>query len=173
MVFYLSGMMIYFDNYSHGAFLYTALHGTYGIFWYFKDLVFPDPSFRRLCTLSSWLMPFPIALIPYSLPGYWMMSRSEGAIQFPSAERTFVAVLLFVYGIVLVMLTDAQKYLLLKERKGLITHGMNGWSRNMNYFGEMMLYASFGVLVTRWEVALIYSYMWGVVFYLKMAIKDY
>jgi hypothetical protein len=71
------------------------------------------------------------------------------------------------------MLTDAQKYLVLKERKGLITHGMNAWSRNMNYFGEMMLYASFGVLVPRWEVALIYAYMWGVVFYLKMAIKDY
>ena len=68
---------------------------------------------------------------------------------------------------------NAQKYLVLKERKGLITHGMNGWSRNMNYFGEMMLYASFVVLVPRWEVALIYSYMWGVVFYLKMAIKDY
>ena len=50
---------------------------------------------------------------------------------------------------------------------------MNACSRNMNYFGEMMLYASFGVLVPRWEVALIYSYMWGVVFYLKMAIKDY
>ena len=50
---------------------------------------------------------------------------------------------------------------------------MNAWSRNMNYFGEMMLYASFGVLVPRWEVALIYAYMWGIVFYLKMAIKDY
>lgn len=43
----------------------------------------------------------------------------------------------------------------------------------MNYFGEMMLYASFGVLVPRWEVVLIYAYMWGIVFYLKMLIKDY
>ena len=45
------------------------------------------------------------------------------------------------------ILTDASKYLVLKERKGLITHGAMGWSRNLNYLGEMMLYGSFGVLV--------------------------
>lgn len=51
-----------------------------------------------------------------------------------------------VYGCMLTMLTDVQKYLVLKERRGLITHGMMGWSRNLNYLGEIMLYASFGVM---------------------------
>ena len=54
------------------------------------------------------------------------------------------------------VMTDAQKYLVLREREkgkgGLITHSMVGWSRNMNYLGEMMLYASFGVLNQMWEI---------------------
>lgn len=43
----------------------------------------------------------------------------------------------------------------------------------MNYLGEMMLYASFAVLVQRIEVWIIYGYMWGVVFMIRMLVKDY
>jgi len=64
----------------------------------------------------------------------------------PSYERIFVAIQLYCLGVVLMVLTDAQKHLVLRERKGLITHCMTGWSRNMNFLGEMMLYSSFGVL---------------------------
>lgn len=71
------------------------------------------------------------------------------------------------------MITDEQKHLVLKERKGLITHGMMGWSRNLNYLGEIMLYSSFAVMCQRWEVWAFYCYLWGTVFVLRMAIKEY
>ena len=71
------------------------------------------------------------------------------------------------------VLTDAQKFLVLRERKGLITHCMTGWSRNMNYLGEMMLYASFGVLCQTNEAWYIYAYVWTVIFTLRMLVKDY
>jgi hypothetical protein len=48
-----------------------------------------------------------------------------------------------------------------------------GWSRNMNYIGEIMLYSGIGLLVQRWEVWLIFSYIWGVVFVIRMLVKDY
>ena len=48
-----------------------------------------------------------------------------------------------------------------------------GWSRNINYLGEIMLYGAFGILVNRWETFIVYSYMWGIVFVLKMVAKDY
>jgi len=171
MFFYLFGMMIYYDNWSLGAYLYLALHGSYGFFWVLKDQAFPDPTFGRLCTFNSVMMPIPIALYPYALPGYWMMSRQ--CPQEFSNERIFLAVLIYILGLVFVMLTDMQKYLVLREKKGLITHGMMGWSRNMNYVGEMMLYASFNILVQRWEIWFVYSYMWGIVFVLRMLTKDY
>ena len=41
---------------------------------------------------------------------------------------------------------DAQKYFVLREKKGLITHGFNALSRNTNYLGEIMIYASFNVI---------------------------
>lgn len=71
------------------------------------------------------------------------------------------------------VLTDAQKYLVLRERRGLITHCMTGWSRNMNYVGEMMLYSSFAVLCQRNEPWFIYAYVWGVIFMLRMMVKEY
>ena len=70
----LLAQMFYFENFSKGAYLYFALHGSYGFFWCLKDFTFPDKSFLRKCTISSFLMPWPVALIPYSYPGYLMMS---------------------------------------------------------------------------------------------------
>ena len=164
--------MCYFDNFSTGAWTYLALHGNYGLMWFLKDRVFPDPGFERKSTIMSLLFPFPTAMIPYYFIGYWMMTGGE-LQRNPSGERIFVAVQLYCFGIVFMVLTDAQKYLVLQQRKGLITHCMTGWSRNLNYVGEMMLYASFGVLCQRTEVWLIYAYVWGGIFSLRMMIKEY
>ena len=114
-------------------------------------------------------MPWPIALIPYMFSGYWICKDRVEA----SNERIFCALFLYMNGVMLMMLTDAQKYLVLREKKGLITHGMMGWTRNMNYVGEMMLYGSFGVLLQRFEYWLVLSYMWGIIFVIRMTIKDY
>ena len=171
MLIYLFALMCYFDNFSTGAWVYLALHGNYGMMWWMKDRVFPDPGFSRDATFMSLMLPFPVALIPYYYIGYWMMSGTDN--RDPSPERIFIAIQMYCFGIVFMMLTDAQKYLVLREKRGLITHCMMGWSRNLNYVGEMLLYGSFGVMCQRWEVWLIYSYMWGIVFMLRMVVKEY
>ena len=68
--------------------------------------------------------------------------------------------------------TDAQKYFQLRERRGLINDGYFKWTRNPNYVGEIMLYASFGILVNDCRFWFILSYMWGFVFMIRMTIKD-
>ena len=172
MFIYLYALMVYFDNFSTGAWIYLALHSSYGFFWVFKDTVFPDPGFMQKISFSSFIFSCLFGFIPYYFLGYWMMSKT-GADREVSNERMFVATVVFIQGLVFMILTDAQKYLVLRERKGLITHCMNGWSRNMNYVGEMMLYGSFWIMIWRWEVAIIYAWMWGVVFVLKMLMKEY
>ena len=148
MPFFIFSLMVYYDNFSTAAWIYFCLHGSYGVFWVFRDLVFPDPGFTRKTTFISMLVPWPIALLPYLIPTYQIMTRQ--APQEPSIERIVVCFWLYTFGIMFMVLTDGQKYLVLRERAqgkgGLITHCMVGWSRNMNYLGEMMLYASFGVL---------------------------
>ena len=47
MPLYLISLMNYFDNFSLGAWLYLSLHGSYGVWWVIKDLVFPDANFLR------------------------------------------------------------------------------------------------------------------------------
>ena len=68
--------------------------------------------------------------------------------------------------------TDGQKYFQLRERRGLINDGYFKWTRNPNYVGEIMLYASFGILVNDCRFWFILSYMWGFVFMIRMTIKD-
>jgi len=121
------------------------------------------------------ILPWPVALIPYFIPMDQIMSRQ--APQDPSIERIVVCFWLYVFGIVFMVVTDAQKYLVLRERPkgkgGLITHSMCGWSRNMNYLGEMMLYSSFGILCQMPHIWYVFAYMWGGVFLLRMKMKDY
>ena len=173
MMIYLFILMCYFDNFSLGAWMYLALHGNYGLMWLLKDRVFPDAGFSRDATTLSALFPFPVVLVPYYFIGYWMMQGLDEAQRNPSKERIFIAIQLYCIGVVFMVLTDAQKYLVLREKKGLITHGMTGWSRNMNYLGEMMLYASFAVLCQRNEPWYIYAYVWISIFSLRMGVKEY
>ena len=75
MGLYLYSLMCYFDNFSTGAWIYLALHGSYGMFWTIKDCAFPDPAFMRKATLSSIAFALAVAIIPYYMIGYWMMSK--------------------------------------------------------------------------------------------------
>ena len=169
MAFYILALMVYYDNFTLASYAYLLMHGSYGFFWLLKDFVFPDPNFGRLVTVSSFLMPWPIALIPYMMPAFWIVSERVEV----SVERAFCCIGLYMFGVVIMLLTDAQKYLVLREKRGLITHAMMGWSRNMNYCGEITLYAAFGLLSPRWEIWFVYSYMWGLVFVIRMLAKDY
>ena len=45
-IFLMFLLMIYYNNFSTGAWLYLSLHGTYGLLWFLKDMVFPDKSFQ-------------------------------------------------------------------------------------------------------------------------------
>ena len=45
MVPYIYSLMVYFDNFSLGCWLYLALHGSYGLIWVTKDMILPDAGF--------------------------------------------------------------------------------------------------------------------------------
>lgn len=44
-VMYVVLLMWYYQNFSTGMYLYMGLHGSYGMAWLFKDLVFGDKTF--------------------------------------------------------------------------------------------------------------------------------
>jgi protein-S-isoprenylcysteine O-methyltransferase Ste14 len=61
-----------------------------------------------------------------------------------------------ILGIFLHFVTDMQKYTSLKLRpETLITTGMMSRVRNLNYFGELLIYLSLGLLAMHWIPILI------------------
>ena len=45
MPLYILGLMTYYNNFSRGAWLYFALHGSYGVFWIMGYCLFPNKNF--------------------------------------------------------------------------------------------------------------------------------
>ena len=81
-----------------------------------------------------WLAPVPAGDAPYEAPTL-VLARSRA---------------IYVIGVVLMMGSDAQKYFVLKVKRGLITDGFFARMRHPNYLGEMMVYGSFAVLAGHW-----------------------
>jgi hypothetical protein len=77
MPFYLLGMMIYFDNWSLGMWIYFVLHGSYGMLWLAKGQVFPDASFEQKVSLTNALLSWAVVLGPYCIAGYQVASRQS------------------------------------------------------------------------------------------------
>ena len=67
---------------------------------------------------------------------------------------------------------DGQKYFTLRIKRELINDGFFKYTRNPNYLGEIMIYASFALLVGRWEILAYFVFIWAVFFNMRMYIKD-
>ena len=75
---------------------------------------------------------------------------------------------LHTFGVVIMMVSDGQKYFTLKYRSGLITEGMFKRVRHPNYAGEMTIYIAYALLVQHWLPWMILAYWWGSIFFVNM-----
>jgi protein-S-isoprenylcysteine O-methyltransferase Ste14 len=66
---------------------------------------------------------------------------------------------------------DCQKFFQLKYRKGLVTNGMFRYSRNPNFFGEILIYLAYAMLAAHWLTWLVFAYA-VTYFYSRMLVKD-
>lgn len=139
-------MMLYFQNFSTAAWVYLALHGSYGFMWLLKDRIFPDKQWEQTVSVGYALFVF-VVLGLYWLPPFILIS--QGTVTPPYVIGISVA--LCMMGVMLHYTSDAQKYYTLTYRKGLITEGFFSRTRNMNYLGELMIYCGFALLsVSAW-----------------------
>lgn len=141
------GLMAYFKQWDNStAWVYLALHGTYGILWVMKTYLFPDANWVRKTSLWFGLVSW-AALMLYWIPAFLLMRNGVQAPPWLLA----VAIGLTIFGVFFVFTADMQKYTALKLRPGeLVTDGMFGLSRNINYFGELLIYAAFALLPMSW-----------------------
>jgi protein-S-isoprenylcysteine O-methyltransferase Ste14 len=164
-------LMYLYQNFSAEAFVYLALHGSYGLCWLLKDRVSPDPNWERRVTLGGGIASFVMVLGPYWLIPFLLIS---GIVVRPEASYGWLAfcVALHTLGVVIMMTADAQKYFTLKYKRGLITEGMFSRVRHPNYLGEMMLYGSYALIVMHWIPFAILAWVWGALFVPNMLTKE-
>ena len=149
-ILFLIGIYSAFDNST--IWLYLGLHGTYGFLWIIKSIVFPDKSWEKQSGILYGL------LILFGLSLYWIAPWLIVSGYFNDGNMVVVpnwlislSVFLFGMGIFLHFTSDMQKYITLKLNPGkLITSGLFLKSRNMNYFGEFLIYTSFSILSMHW-----------------------
>ena len=111
-----------------------------------KSQIFPDKQWDQdkgiLYGLVIWA-----GLSLYWITPFLITSRS---ITVPAWLLAF-CVSLYTFGIFLHFVTDMQKYIELKLNPAhLITDGLVSRTRNMNYFGELLIYLGFGLLAMHW-----------------------
>ena len=168
-IFVMFLLMIYYNNFSLGAWLYLSLHGTYGLLWFLKDMVFPDKSFQTKVTIV------PAILISLFLLSYWLMGfeiMCGLGDQNPSGKKIFGCFFLFSLGNILMMCADLQKFIVLKYKKGLIDDFFLKNNRNTNYFGEIIVYLTFAIACGRIEGYIMLIFEWILFFGSRIYMKD-
>merc|ERR1719379_1186982 len=125
------------------------MHGSYGYCWMIKEAAFPNKKLKDNMALPIAVF---VSLIIF-LPGYWniarwaIMEKTEA-----SPPLLFLAVFMYIIGVVVMMVSDCQTYFYLKYNPGkLMAEGMNRYTRDPNYAGEVLLYLSFCTLARCWQ----------------------
>ena len=163
--FYILLLMYYYQNYSLAAYVYLALHGMYGFCWMLKHFAFPDRSWEKKVTIGGGLMAFVLVLGLYWVFPYMLISGILGPDQkMASLTVLTTAICLHTLGVVIMMTADCQKYFTMKYNQGLICDGLFKYIRHPNYLGEIMLYASYAMIVQHWIPWAILAWVWIGVF---------
>jgi protein-S-isoprenylcysteine O-methyltransferase Ste14 len=156
---FVVALMVMYQNFAPAAWVYLALHGSYGMMWLLKDQIYPDRKWEEEIGIGLgviWIAP-------------WLLisQRTE-----PSVIWITMAIVLNLFGVFLHYGSDAQKYFTLKYKSGLISDGFFARCRNPNYLGEIFIYSSFAILAQHWLPFVILSAFVVGVFIPNMRKKD-
>jgi protein-S-isoprenylcysteine O-methyltransferase Ste14 len=164
---YIAALMVVYQNFGVGPWVYLALHGTYGLLWLLKDRLYPDKQWEQPISLGAGAFTFGFLGLYWVAP-FLLISRGVE----PPLPLVAAAIALNILGIFLHYVSDAQKYFTLKYQPGLITEGLFARCRNTNYLGEISIYLSFALLAMNWLPFAILGLVAALVFVPNMRKKD-
>ncbi|MGK7914253.1 MAG: isoprenylcysteine carboxylmethyltransferase family protein [Prochloraceae cyanobacterium] len=142
---FVLGLMLAYQNFTLGPWVYLALHGTYGFLWLLKDRLYPDKQWEQEVPLWTGLIGLVLVSLYWVAPFILISNRVEPALPLVAA-----AIALNILGVFLHYGSDAQKYYTLRYKAGLITEGFFARCRNTNYLGEILIYLAFAMLAMHW-----------------------
>ena len=145
-------LMAHFDAWhNETAWVYLALHGTYGALWITKSRVFPDKQWEQPVPWSTGLATWAFLSLYWVAP-YLITSRDLHA----QPWLLGLCVALWGVGIFLHFASDMQKHMHLQLAPGtLLTTGLWARCRNPNYLGEFLVYLPFCLLGMHWATMVV------------------
>jgi protein-S-isoprenylcysteine O-methyltransferase Ste14 len=165
---FVLALMAAFDTWTTTAWTYAALHGSYGLLWLLKELVFPDPGWQKKITVGGAVNSWLLVLGLYWLAPVLLVTRGHEA---PPALLA-AATVLYALGVGFMFGSDAQKFFVRKVKRGLITDGFFARIRHPNYLGEMMIYTSFALIAGHWIPWAVLAWVWVGLFLPNMLAKE-
>ncbi len=151
-VYVLALMAVYGIWNSPRLWLYFAVHGSYGVLWILKSYIFPDSQWEKPVPLWYGLVSF------FGLALYWVAPWLivSGHTSEPPPWQCGIGVFVYGVGVFFHFAADMQKHVSLSLRPGvLLTTGLWSRLRNPNYFGELLIYASFGIIANHYSTFVI------------------
>jgi steroid 5-alpha reductase family enzyme len=150
-IFVLALIAIYGQWDNPTAWVYLALHGTYGLLWVLKSRVFPDKQWEQPTRLAYGLVIWAGLTLYWIAP--WLITSQE--VQAPPWHLG-MCISIYALGIFWHFASDMQKTMFLKLKpEHLMTDGLWSRLRNPNYFGELLIYLGFGLLAMHWAPLLV------------------
>lgn len=151
--FYILFLIIYFNQWSNNTIMiYLAIHGSYGIMWVIKSMIYPDKSWERKVSILYGLYTW-VGLSLYWISPLLIVSGyfNDGQSIIAPPLLLFSSVFIYSLGVFFHFTSDMQKHTILSIKSNtLITTGMFKKCRNINYFGELLIYSSFAMLSMHW-----------------------
>ena len=173
-IFMLLLMYIYGTWDSVTSWVYLAIHGTYGILWIAKSILFPDATWERETSIWYGLYIW-FGLTLYWASGWIINSGyfNDGIPQDAPMWIIGLSISMFGIGVFLHFSSDMYKHTMLSQRPGkLIDSGIMSSCRNINYFGELIIYLSFAILSMHWLPFVVLALMIAIVWAPNMIKKD-
>lgn len=124
--------------------LYICIHISYCLWWLLEQWFYPQR--RQLFAEPVGVFGFISCLLfvggLYSLPGYLAFTNPVPL----SMTTAAIALPMFIFGTLINTSADIQKLTAKQYGAGLVNDGIWRFSRNINYFGDLLRYLSFSIV---------------------------
>jgi protein-S-isoprenylcysteine O-methyltransferase Ste14 len=152
----------------------TAIYISYLFVWPSKGHFFPDESWEPKLTNPSVIIFASYNLAELAAGYYFVSGYHPYAYPLPDEQWLALCTVVFILGVLIFTLSDAQKHFILKYQKprSLFTDGFFRYTRNPNYLGQTMVYTSFGMMAFDWIPLAVYVFVFIFVFITNMLVKE-
>jgi protein-S-isoprenylcysteine O-methyltransferase Ste14 len=140
----LLSYVLIFGIHDHRQVIYLCLHLSYCIWWLLEQSLFPARRqlFNEPVNIIGFISILLYVGIFYSLPGFFAFINPN-----PISDLTIaIALPLYIFGSLINTAADVQKLTAKQYNAGLVKDNIWRFSRNINYFGDLLRYLSFSVV---------------------------